>query len=46
MPVETYELEWGKAHRVEKRKEEEKELVVRLTPEICYIDLAIPHWRG
>ena len=31
---------------VEKRKEEEKELVVRLTPEICYIDLAFPRRCG
>lgn len=31
---------------VGKRKEEERELVVRLTPEICYIDLAFPRRRG
>lgn len=30
----------------EKRKEQERELVVRLTPEICYIDLAFPRRRG
>lgn len=47
MPVETYELEWGEAcTRVEERKEEERELAVRLTPEICYIDLAFPRRRG
>lgn len=28
--------------RREKRKEKERELVARLTPEICYIDLAFP----
>lgn len=32
----------GTPPRREERKEKERELVVRLTPEICYIDLAFP----
>lgn len=36
----------GTPPRWEKRKEKERELVARLTPEICYIDLAFPLRRG
>lgn len=32
----------GTPPRREERKEKERELVARLTPEICYIDLAFP----
>lgn len=43
MPAGTYEsgMREGTSRR-KKRKEKERELVARLTPEICYIDLTFP----